>query len=87
MALKIIWTPSPTLKMKMTPVLLLLLCWVLTYSQVAAAASSATLVKCQACHQVAWPQDAWECDVKCNLPLTGGKTYGKLKKIKDLWHI
>ena len=54
-------------------------------TEVAVAASSATLVNCQACHQVTWPKAAWECDVRCNLAPTGVNNYGKNLKPHKYW--
>ena len=52
-----------------------------TISRVAAIATSATLVNCAACHRVAWPNAAWECNVNCNFAPSGVLTYGKQKEV------
>ena len=49
----------------------------LTIPQAAATATSTMLVNCAACHRVAWPKAAWECNVNCNLAPSGVLTYGK----------
>ena len=38
---------------------------------------SSTTVNCASCQYVAWPNNAWECNVKCNVAPTGVLTYGK----------